>query len=94
MLKSTGTMAELTVPGMEGSSAVGVAPAGSFGPQVDLGNDDATLSAAAQDQPAMVIEPSDPEPSRRTRTFKAGPPAQFSAFDQTDPTPPKGPGKA
>lgn len=94
MLKSTGTMAELTVPGMEGSSAVGVAPAGSFGPQVDLGNDDATLSAAAQDQPAMVIEPSDPEPYRRTRTFKAGPPAQFSAFDQTDPTPPKGPGKA
>ena len=50
--RSTGTLSELVVPGMEGASAVGVAPQFS-GPNIDLGD---TSESRKGDDPAMVIE--------------------------------------
>lgn len=54
--KATGTLSELVVPGMEGASAVGVAPQMSAMPEIDLGD----AGNQQDNDPAMVIEPTKP----------------------------------
>lgn len=77
--RSTGTLSELVVPGMEGASAVGVAP--QFGgPNIDLGD---TTDSRKGDDPAMVIEAA--QGSRTSRNIASG--ASDDVIEPFDPPP-------